>query len=510
MQQDTSANNKRIAKNTLVLYVRMLFLMAINLYASRVILQALGVEDYGIYNVVGGFVALFAILSQSLSSAASRFLTYEMGRGDVNRLSQVFSATLIIHVILAIIIVLLSEVVGVWFVNEKMVMDSDRVDAANWIFQFSILTFCINLITVPHNASIIAHEKMSTFAYISVFEGIGMLLICYFVMFATLDRLVIYGFLVLVVRGTCRYMFYFYSKRNFPECRMQFVYNKQLMKEIFGFASWNMIGSSASILRNQGGNILLNLFAGPTVNAARAIANQVLHAVNSFVQNFFMALRPQITKSYAKGDYDYMMTLIFQGSRLSYYMLLVICLPVFLNTDILLHIWLKNVPAHTVLFVQLTLIFALVESISAPLITAQLATGKVRKYQLIVGGFQMLNLPVSYLALKMGGIPESVLCVAIFFSICSLFARLYMLRINVCLNVRDFVYKVMANIFIVSSISIVIPYYLHVSMDETFLSFILNTIVCILCSLTTILFVGCNKMERKWIYAKITKFFNKK
>lgn len=509
MQQDNSANSKRIAKNTLLLYVRMLFLMAISLYTSRVVLEALGVQDFGIYNVVGGFVWLFAVFSQSLSSAASRFLTFEMGRGDNNRLAHVFSATLIIHIILAVIIFIITESVGLWFVNEKMIIPLDRLNAANWCFQFSILSFVIGLVTVPHNASIIAHEKMSAFAYISIFEGIGKLLICYLIIISPFDKLVVYGFLYMIMTLLIRGMYYYYCKSHFEECHLKLFFDRQLMKEIFGFASWNMIGSSSAVLRNQGGNVLINLFGGPVVNAARAIANQVLNAVNGFVENFMTALKPQITKSYASGDNDYMMTLIYQGSRLSYYMLLVLCLPIIVNTDYILHLWLKTVPEHSVLFVQLTLVFTMIESVSATLITAQQATGKIRNYQIVVGGLQMMNLPVSYVILKLGGIPETILFVSIFFSVGCLCARLYMLRFSISLKVGNFVNKVVLNVIVVSLISSAIPFTLHKILKVSFLNFFTNCLICIICSFIVILYIGCNVRERQFVYSKIKTIVGK-
>ena len=503
-----SAKSKRIAKNTLVLYMRMLFLMAITLYTSRVILQALGVEDFGVYNVVGGFVALFGILSKSLSSAASRFFNFEMGTGNFDKLSRVFSTTFIIHVILAVTIALVSEIVGVWYVNEKMVIDMNRLYAANWVFQFSVLSFCFNLVTVPFHAAIIAHERMGVFAYISIFEGIAKLLICYLIMISPFDRLIFYGVLMFIVHFTVCLMNQLYCKYHFSECRLRFVYDKPLLKEIFGFASWNMIGSSSVILRNQGGNILINLFAGPVVNAARAVANQVLNAVHGFVDNFYMALKPQITQSYASGNWDYMMTLIYKGSRLSYYMLLVLCLPILLNTDFLLHLWLKNVPDHSVLFVQLTLVFTMIESISQPLITAQLATGKIRNYQLVVGGLQIMNLPVSYVLLKMGGVPETILYVAIFFSVCCLVARLFMLRTGIRLNVMEFIYRVLWNAMFVSLISAIIPLLLLSSMKNSIISFLIISVTSVICSIISIFYIGCDKTEREFVFSKIHQIKN--
>ena len=499
---NNSARNKRIAKNTLVLYVRMLFLMAISLYTSRVILQALGVEDFGVYNVVGGFVALFAIFSKSLSSAASRFLNFTMGRGDKERLADVFSTTFIIHAVLAILIALLAELVGVWFVNEKMVISPDRLEAANWVFQFSVLTFCFNLITVPYHAAIIAHERMSVFAYISIFEGVGKLLICYLVMASPIDRLVCYAILMFLIHIGITLMNIWYCRKHFEECILRSVSDKSLMKEIFSFASWNMIGSSSAILRNQGNNILINLFFGPVVNAARAVANQVLHAVHAFVENFYTALKPQITQSYANGNRSYMMTLIFQGSRLAYYMLLFLCMPILLNTEYLLHLWLKTVPDHSVLFVQLTLVFTMIESISSPLITAQLATGRIRNYQLVVGGLQIMNVPISYVILKMGGIPETILYVTIFISVCCLCARLYMLKDGIHLRVWDFIVKVLLNIFLVSIVSLVVPLCLQPVVNETFASFVFISFACFISTALSIFFVGCNKSERHFVYVK--------
>lgn len=506
---NTPSNNKRIAKNTLVLYVRMLFLMAIGLYTSRVVLQALGVEDFGIYNVVGGFVALFAVLSQSLSSAASRFLTFELGRGDRENLARVFSSTLLIHIVLALLIAIVGEVIGMWYVNTVMVVPPERMTATNWVFHFSVLAFCLNLVTVPHNAAVIAHERMSAFAYISIFEGVGKLLICFLIMASSCDRLVFYAVLMFFVQLACRGMLYYYCRRHFPECRLRLTYNKALLKEISGFAGWNIIGTSAAILRNQGVNVLLNLFFGPVVNAARALANQVMQAVNGFAENFFMALRPQITKSYASGNREYMMTLITQGSRLSFYMLFVVCLPILLNTDYLLHLWLKTVPAHTTLFVQLTLLFTMVEAISMPLLTAQQATGNIRNYQIIVGGLQIMNLPLSYVILKMGGTAESVMFVAISLSALCLIVKLFLLRESIQLDVWFFVRKVLLNIVVVSLVAAIVPCLLRGDGSKTFLSFAAFTLLCLVCSVLAILYVGLKKAERQFVFSKVKETRNK-
>lgn len=501
---DNSANNKRIAKNTLLLYVRMLFLMLVSLYTSRVILNALGVEDYGIYNVVGGVVTMFSMLSGSLSAAISRFITFELGTGDKEKLKKVFSSSIAIQAGIALFIFILAETVGLWFLNYKLVIPVDRLTAANWCYQFSIVTFVINLITVPFNASIIAHERMSAFAYISIIEGLGKLLIAWCIVINPIDRLIFFATMVAILAWTICFIYASYCKRHFKECTFLFIYDPSLLKQMFGFASWNFIGSSSYVLREQGGNIILNLFFGPTVNAARAIAVKVNSVIVGFVNNFTMALNPQITKSYASGDWEYMSKLIFKGARYSYYILLLFALPVFLNAHYILVKWLKLVPEHTIFFVQLVLVLALCECISSPLITAMLATGRIRNYQIIVGGLQMMNLPVAYLCLYLGAIPESVVIVAIAISQCCLAARLYMLRGMISLNIKSYLRNVYFNVVVVTVVSMIIPSILAHHLTESFVSLVVISIISLLCIILTELYVGCKSDERTFIYSKVS------
>lgn len=509
MNLNTDSNNKRIAKNTLLLYFRMLFMMVVSLYTSRVILNALGVVDFGIYNVVGGVVAMFTVISGSLSAAISRFITYELGRGNQSKLNKIFSASVTIQLLLSLIIVILIELVGVWFLNNKMTIPEDRMNATNWVLQFSIVTFVINLISVPYNAAIISHERMSAFAYISILEVVCKLAIAFLIMVSPMDKLVFYAILMCAVSIIIRLTYGYYCKRHFVECTYHFHWDVDVLKEMFGFAGWNFIGASSTVLRDQGGNIVINLFYGPSVNAARGIANQVNSAIMGFVSNFMTALNPQITKSYASGDRQYMLTLIFQGARLSFYMLLLLSLPVLVNTHYILVIWLKIVPEHAVLFVQLILIFAMSESISNPLITAMLATGKIKKYQIVVGGLQLLNLPVSYVCLRFGCIPETVLLVAIVISQCCLAARLYMLRGMIGLSSILYIKKVYFNIFVVAFLSLVIPGLLSKYLEESLLSFLLISLVSIICTIVVEFFVGCNRKERAFVIDKMNVVKNK-
>ncbi|WP_338336097.1 lipopolysaccharide biosynthesis protein [Marseilla massiliensis] len=500
---NTSENNKRIAKNTLLLYFRMLLTMIVSLYTSRVVLNTLGIEDYGIYNVVGGVVAMFSVISGSLSAAITRFITFELGTGNKESLNKVFSSSVTIQIGLALIIVILAETVGVWFLNAKMNIPDGRMLAASWVFQFSLLTFAISLISVPYNASIIAHEKMSAFAYISIFEAASKLGVAFLIAISPIDQLIFYAMLICCIAIIIRLIYGIYCKRNFEECSYHFIYDGSLLKRMFGFAGWNFLGAASWVLSNHGGNIVINLFCGPAVNAARGIATRVTSAVQGFSQNFMTALNPQITKSYASGDRQYQMILIYQGARLSFYMLLLISLPVLLNTHYLLEIWLKVVPEHAVEFVQLSLILSMLESISNPLITAMLATGNIRNYQIIVGGLQMLNLPASYILLRMGCVPEMVLIVAIVISQCCLATRLIMLRGMIRLSAKNYLVKVYANIIIVSLFAAVVPVAFSRVMEENIGNFLLLCLISIMCTVISILYIGCNKQERQFVAYKV-------
>ena len=512
---EQAENTKRIAKNTLMLYVRMLFGMLVSLYTSRVVLQALGVEDYGIYNVVGGVVAMFSLLSGSLSAAVSRFLTFELGRNDLVRLRKVFSSALCVHALLALFVLVLSETLGLWFLNYQMNIPADRMIAANWVFQFSLFSFLLGLFSVPYNASIISHERMGIFAFVGIGDTLLQLGIVLFIAFGGIcsDKLIVYASL-LVVKGMLFQLFYFYyCRKSFKECRFKLSLDKQLLKEMTGFAGWNFIGASSAILRDQGGNILLNLFYGPALNAARGVANQVSNAIGSFVGNFMIALNPQITKSYAAAEYGYTFSLIFRGARFSYYLLLWLALPVLLNTQYILSIWLNVVPEHTILFVQLVLVFSMCETISNPLITVMLATGKIRNYQIVVGGLQMMNFPLSYIFLKMGFLPEIIVMVAIFLSLICLGARLILLRDMIQLPVARFLRHVCGNIIVVTILSLTVPLYARWELPNNLFGFIFSCIICFGWGGIILYRFGCSVSERKFLISKLqfvsAKWLNK-
>lgn len=506
MDRNHRENTRRIAKNTLMLYGRMLFSMVVSLYTSRVVLNALGVEDYGIYNVVGGFVTMFSLISNSLSSAVSRFLTFELGRGDMERLKAIFSTSVLIHIALAAVIFILAETVGVWFLNTQMTIPAERLTAANWVFQASVVSFMFALFSVPYNASIVAHEHLSIFAYFSILDVVLRLAIVLFIAYVPFnaDKLIVYSLLLLAASVFSRQIYWLYCRRHFTECCVKWKFNRQYWKQMSSFAGWNFIGSTAGLLKDQGVNILLNLYLGPVVNAARGIAMAVNSAVSSFAGNFMTALNPQITKSYASDDKEYMFSLVERGARFSFYILLLLTLPIFFETEFILTIWLKQYPEHTVNFVRLVLVLTMCDAISNTLITLQSATGRIRNYQIAVGGTMMLNLPFSYLCLELGYAPEATLLVAIAVSICCLVLRLMFLRKTAGMPILSFIKGVCVKSGIVFITSAIVPFILSQSVDGGgWMHFCIITATCVACSLISIGMIGCTKSERRFIMQKV-------
>lgn len=503
--QDNSHRSRRIARNTLMLYVRMLFLLLVGFYTSRVVLDSLGENDYGIYTVVGGLVAMFTMISGALNSAVSRYITFEMGKGKDARLGKVFSTSVTIQLILSFLVVIITEPVGIWFIRNEMTIDPERIPAAIWVLQFSLLSFVINLMSVPQMASITAHEKMSAYAYIGILDGLLRLGVALLILHSPVDRLVWYSALMAFAVLVVRMAYGIYCRVNFPECRFRPVFDKTLVKEMFSFAGWNFIGVTSGVLREQGGNILVNLFFGTAMNAARGVAVQLNGAVQGFVTNFMTAVNPQITKSYASGERDYMLALVRKSSAMSYFLLFVIALPMLFNTEYLLEIWLKDVPAHSASFVRLFLIFALSESLSSPLITAQLATGDIRNYQIIVGGIQLLNIPISYILLKAGAPAEATVVVSIALSQICLAARLILLKRMIGISPKDFFAKVYLKVLAVTAAAVVFPLLLHGSLSDDFAGFCISVVICVSSAALSVLFVGCSRSERREIVSMVLK-----
>lgn len=507
-----SKNSKRIAKNTLVLYFRMLFLTIVSLYTSRVILDALGVEDYGIYNVVAGFIMMFNMIKTALINANSRFINYEIGRGNSERLSLVFSTAIIVHIGIALIITLIAETVGLWYVNNVMVLPQERIGAANWCYQFSIFNFCMIMINIPYRACIIAHEKMTTFAYVSIVEGVGQLLIAYLVMWSPMDKLIYYALLLFILQNGIRFIYQSYCRKRFSECKFRFVYDRETTKQLLSFSFWNIFGNGASVLKSYGGNLILNLFFGPSVNAARGLSLNVSHAVSNFSTNILVAMTPQITQSYAKRDYTYMFNLINKGTRFSFYLLFIISLPVIVNAEYILQIWLKEVPEYTVIFVRLLMANSLIFVITRPLVTAQNATGNIKAFQIAVGVIELLNLPISYLTLWLGYPPYSVFIVAVALEIVAVFVRIFMLPQTIsAFSPASFIKDVIVKCAVLSLLSAVVPYlFTRWFNNGTFLCFLINCAVCVLSTGIVVWVYGISKGERMFITDKIVAIVKRK
>ena len=421
------SSSKTIAKNTLFLYFRMFLVMGVSLYMSRIVLEQLGVSDYGVYSLVGGIVALFGFLNSSMSSATQRYLAFDLGKKDEKKLQKTFSITLTIHMMIAALILFFAETVGLWYVNYKVVLPPERLFAANVVYQFSVLTALIGIIQVPYDSLIIAYEKMNVYAYISIIEvslklGLVFLLIVY-----GGDKLIAYAVMMFLVSLIIRLAYQIYCRRNYKASKYKFEYDKIYFKELISYSGWNLFGGIASVSRGQGINIVLNLFFGTMVNAAYGLTLQVQSAVNQFVVNFQKAVNPQIIKTYSEGNLDRMHNLIILSSKFSFLLMFLLVAPILFNTHFILNIWLKNPPEYTIVFVQLSLISVLIDCVSYPFQTGIQATGKIKLYLIVVGTIIILTLPLTSLWLYFGGNPQVSFYSIIIGSIFAFFCRMYFL-----------------------------------------------------------------------------------
>ena len=506
----TLEKNKRLAKNTLVLYLRMLVMMLISFYTTRITLHALGFVDYGLYNVIGGLVSMFTILSASLSGSVSRFISFNLGINDIDKLKRVFVISIDIHIMLAFIIVILIETFGVWFLNNKMLIPTDRLYASNWVLQCSVFSFGLGLLSIPYNAAIIAHERMSAFAYMTIFDALSRLAIVFAIYMYPEDKLILLAILNLLPVLVTQFIYWLYCKKNFEECVYSLTWDKQIFREMFSFAGWNFIGCTAGLMKDHGVNVVVNLFAGPVVNAARGIAMQVNGVVSRFIYNFTTAMNPQIIKEYSVGNLDRVHTLIFLGTRFSYFIFMLLSIPLLFEIEDVLILWLGKIPEHTVLFTRLVLILTLSDIISETLIKAQLATGKIKTYQIVVGGILLLNLPLSYVCLYFGLFPEITVIIAICISQICLFARFYFLRKMIQLSISKFLRKVYLNVILVTILSSIAPFFCYLYLPDGFGRVIILTSISILTSIAAIYYVGCDENERSMLKSLVLKMFNGK
>lgn len=497
----TSSNNKRIAKNTILLYFRMMFMMVIALYTSRLIIQRLGVSDYGIFNVVGGFVSMFTILSGALSAAISRFITYELGKGNIEKLRLIFCTGVNIQLLMSLVIIVVGEPVGIWFLNSHMNIPEGRILAANWVFQFSLLAFVLNIISVPYNAEIIAHEKMSAYAWISILDISLKCFIVYLVAWAPYDRLISYAVLYAAEALSIRILYGSYCQHAFQECKYHFIFDKKIFKSMLSFAGWNFLGSSAGILNTQGVNLLINIFFGVTVNAARGIAVQVNSAVNQFVNSFTTAVNPQITKSYAAGNLDYVYKLVCYSAKYSSFLLLYIAVPIILEAPTILKLWLGTVPDYAIIFTQLTVFSSFADFVLGnSMVTAIFASGKIRNYQIMVSIIGGLVFPLTWIAYYFGMPPYATYIIYIIMYSLAVYVRVYYTKKLVGMSPKLYWNKVMVRVLPVMALSFLLPVPLLSIMNTGLIRIIVVTLISGITTTLVVAALGLSSNERYKFY----------
>lgn len=507
---NTAENNKRIAKNTLLLYFRMLLTMVISLYTSRIILKAIGIEDYGIYNVVGGVIASLGFLHTTLAAASQRFITFSLGSKNPQEVKSTFSNCLAIHTILVIIIIIIAETIGIYFLNTQLNIPAARLYAANIVFQCALGVFCMLILSVPYEALIIAHERMNAFAYISIIEVSLKLFSVYILLFISFDRLIIYAILWLLISIIIRLIYSTYCVKHFKESNTKPQIHKKRFKEILNFSSYNLIEIFANMLADQGLNIFLNILFGPAVNAARGIAVQVNGALNGFTNNFSIALNPQIIKTYAEKDFQRMNQLISNGSKYSFYLLLIIGLPIFFKIDYILKLWLETVPDYCAEFIQLLIIINLIAILTRTFYTAVSATGNIKHYQITLGIFRLLILPIAYILLHyIWKDPIVVYFLLLFFEIIAIAFKLYLIKKLIIFSIKYYLIHIIGICCLTGIISLFFSGLISNFYENNFISLIIFSINSICITVGVIFIIGLQKDERKYLLQNIKNKFSK-
>lgn len=487
----------------------MLLLLVISLYTSRLVLKELGITDYGIYNVIGGLITIFSFINGSMAQASQRYITYEVGSGSIYDIRKVFSSCIIIHAALAALIVVLGETIGLWYVYNVAVIPSDRFNAALWVYQCSIVVSVASVISVPYNALLIAHEKMTAFAYITIIEAVAKLIIVWILIVQPFDRLIVYGVLMASLSIMMRIIYGVYCEKTFPGAKLIRKFDFPLVKQMGKFMGWSLLGSVSAVGYTQGLNLLINYFFNPAVNAARGIAVTVQSVVRNFSGNFQIAVNPQITKSYASGDIAYLYNLIYRASLFSFFLFFVIGLPVFLEIDTLLSLWLVDVPPYTAIFIRILLIISSIELLASPLNVSAQATGNIRNYEITVSVILLLIVPLSYFVLKIDTKPQNVFWVFLFQVIVAQAARLFLTKYLVGLSLTEYIKRVLLKIIIVGAISVTVPIFLHYVIADTILRLVAVTLGCLSFTPGILFLLGLDKNEKGIIVNHIKKFIKK-
>jgi len=501
-------NNKRIAKNTAFLYLRMILVLLVSLYTTRIVLSELGVVDYGIYNVVASFVSMFAFLNTSMSNGIQRFYNFTLGSKERTNISQVYSTAIQIQFFLAIILFVLLETVGLWYMYNEMVIPVERFTTALYVFQFSVISMLFVVMQIPFSAAIMAYERMDYFAYVSLFDVSAKLVIAYILVAINGDRLFWYGMMQLMVTIICFSLYYCYVKHQFRILKFIPKIHKSLFKPMLSFSGWNLFGSFAYMIKSQGLNMLLNVFFGPIVNAARGISNMVMGAIQGFQGNIVLAFRPQIVQSYASGEYSRVKSLFYSLSKMSFILLSIFSLPVMLELEYVLHLWLgTNIPDYTYSFTILVLLNMIVSSLNTPVTQVVHATGNMRKYQIVTGSLVCAILPISWAFLKFGYNPNSVYVVSLIMTVINQFACNWVLRTIFPYSLIEYFKKVFIPCLLFLFLTPIIPYLVHDNMDESCGRFILVTFLSVILSVFFSYMILLNKSERDILrkLIKITK-----
>lgn len=507
INEDSTTANKRIAKNTVYLYTRMILMIIISLYTSRVVLKALGVDDFGLYNVIGGIVVLFSFINNAMTNASQRFMSYALGKSEDELMSRTFAMSLNCHVLIAIIVVILSETVGLWFVNNKLVIPEGREYAVTWVYQFTIAVFVLNVLRVPYNAVLTSYEKFSFFAYITIFDALCKLGVALAIVYTPGDRLIVYSFLLLFVAIINNVILLIYCKKHFEvTAKYSFIWDKKMFRELIGFTGWSMYSGCANLASQQGGNILVNIFSGVVANASYGIANQVSQVVNGFVSNFQIAFQPQIIKLYASEKKEELYKLIYRSSSFSFYLILLIALPLIDQTEYVLHLWLGEVPQFSVDFCRLLLGFYLIDSIQAPLWMLVYGTGNVKRYTIFTGTITFLNIPISFILLKMGCSVISIFIVRIVLNVISSLYRCYYVQKYINFPIDLYFKKVLVGALLVFFVSFMLIYFSHVFIGDLF-SPIMYIFYDIILGGVLIWTIGLDKNDKNimlnWILSKV-------
>ncbi|MCR8918317.1 lipopolysaccharide biosynthesis protein [Bacteroides sp. ET225] len=497
------SNKKRIIKNTGFLYVRMFITMCISFMTTRIVLDKLGVSDYGIYNIVGGFISMFTVLNSILQTGTRRFLALNLGKGDKNVIKETFSTAFVIHLTIACIVTVFIETIGLWFLNYKLNIPPERMSAANWIFQFSMISVFLNITQTPFTAAVTAHERFNIYAFISIFDAIAKVITVYLLVTIPGDKLIIYGLLILIVNFIVICLYRIYCIKHFEECKFSLKINKEIFKEMAQFSGWSTLGHFSAVLNGNGISVILNLFFGTTINAARGLANTVTYTIRQFVDGFITASQPQLIKLYGAGNIPEFHQLIFTVSKYSLFLLSIIVTPVILEIDFVLNLWLDTVPSYTPIFIKITMIICLLSYSNNMLDQGVVASGYIKQLTCITTPMYLLDLPLTYIVLKLGGTPPTAYMVGALPLFLAFLSNLYILKKYTKFPARKYFLSVFLKNLLLLLIASIIPVYIQSKMPYGIERFLTVCSISVICTITILYCLALDKNTRTMVNNKI-------